>query len=171
MVDEYILAEYDFEDGVGGPDPQGWTSVDNTAQLDTFFHVDNFSGLPGYAPLAGSQSMWCGLRPDPGSGVDPTPELPSTYALYQNVPNPFNPSTAIHYDVPEAGQRVTLQVFDVRGRLVKTLVRRGAIGRRQIGGVGRHRLARPAGGIRHLFLPDGRRPVRVNTENGASQVK
>jgi hypothetical protein len=61
----WILAEYDFEDGMGGPDPQGWVGGDLTVQEDTFFHVDDFSGLAGYAPLEGSQSLWCGARPGP----------------------------------------------------------------------------------------------------------
>jgi hypothetical protein len=47
--------------------------------------------------------------------------VPQALALYPNVPNPFNPSTQIRYDVPEGGARVTLRVFDVHGRLVRTL--------------------------------------------------
>jgi YVTN family beta-propeller protein len=43
--------------------------------------------------------------------------------LLQNAPNPFNPSTAIGYEVGAAG-RVKLHVFDVSGRLVRTLVDR-----------------------------------------------
>jgi hypothetical protein len=44
------------------------------------------------------------------------------YRLHQNVPNPFNPSTVIRFDVPAVGGYVALRVFDVRGRLVRTLV-------------------------------------------------
>jgi hypothetical protein len=50
------------------------------------------------------------------------PTLPTEFALYQNVPNPFNPTTVISYDVPEGGGRVTLRIYDVAGRLVRTLV-------------------------------------------------
>lgn len=42
-------------------------------------------------------------------------------ALDQNAPNPFNPNTTIAFSLPRQGA-VTLQVFDVRGRLVRTLV-------------------------------------------------
>jgi hypothetical protein len=42
-------------------------------------------------------------------------------ALRQNRPNPFNPSTAVDYYLPAAG-RVTLDIFDVCGRLVIRLV-------------------------------------------------
>ncbi|UCH83848.1 MAG: hypothetical protein JSW50_15640, partial [Candidatus Latescibacterota bacterium] len=48
--------------------------------------------------------------------------IPTAFALNQNVPNPFNPTTAIHYDVPAGGGRVTIRIYDVGGRLVRTLV-------------------------------------------------
>jgi hypothetical protein len=51
-----------------------------------------------------------------------TPGVPDEYALGQNVPNPFNPTTTIQYDVPDGGGAVTLRVYDVSGRLVRTLV-------------------------------------------------
>jgi hypothetical protein len=41
--------------------------------------------------------------------------------LSQNFPNPFNPSTTINYGIRKAGH-VKLEIYDVRGRLVKTLV-------------------------------------------------
>jgi hypothetical protein len=62
------IAEFDFEDGLGGPDSQGWVGVDITVQPDTFFHVDDFAGMPSpYAPLSGTKSLWCGVR----SGNEP----------------------------------------------------------------------------------------------------
>ncbi len=42
--------------------------------------------------------------------------------MYQPVPNPFNPATTIRYDVPPPGGLVTIRVYDVAGRLVRTLV-------------------------------------------------
>jgi hypothetical protein len=41
--------------------------------------------------------------------------------LEQNSPNPFNPSTTIRYALTAPG-RVTIRVYDVRGRVVRTLV-------------------------------------------------
>ncbi|MFC1614454.1 FlgD immunoglobulin-like domain containing protein, partial [Gemmatimonadota bacterium] len=49
--------------------------------------------------------------------------LPKAFSLAQNVPNPFNPSTTINFDVPqETSVNVTLKIFNIRGRLVNTLV-------------------------------------------------
>ena len=43
------------------------------------------------------------------------------YALEQNFPNPFNPSTSIGYAIPKAGS-VTLKVYDILGKEIATLV-------------------------------------------------
>jgi hypothetical protein len=55
------------------------------------------------------------------TGVDPEPIVPDRFAVHQNTPNPFNPSTVIRYDVPEGGGHVSLVVYDVNGSLVRTL--------------------------------------------------
>jgi glucose/arabinose dehydrogenase len=49
-------------------------------------------------------------------------DLPQTSPLQQNVPNPFNPETTITFNVPEGSAGVRLEVLDVRGHLVRTLV-------------------------------------------------
>ena len=48
-------------------------------------------------------------------------EVPSTFALEGNYPNPFNPSTTIRFHIAEPSH-VTLTVFDVMGRTVARLV-------------------------------------------------
>ncbi len=47
--------------------------------------------------------------------------FPDKFVLEQNYPNPFNPSTKIQYNIPERCF-VSIKVFDVLGREVKTLV-------------------------------------------------
>jgi len=59
--------------------------------------------------------------PESATGIEAAVS-PRSFALHQNVPNPFNPMTIIRYDVPTQHANVTLQVYDVRGRLVRTLV-------------------------------------------------
>jgi hypothetical protein len=46
---------------------------------------------------------------------------PTTFAVTGAYPNPFNPSTSISFTLPEAS-RVTLNVYDVNGRQVASLV-------------------------------------------------
>ncbi|MBI5403622.1 MAG: T9SS type A sorting domain-containing protein [Ignavibacteriae bacterium] len=47
--------------------------------------------------------------------------IPREYSLNQNYPNPFNPVTKINYALPKQGL-VTLRIYDVLGREIKTLV-------------------------------------------------
>jgi hypothetical protein len=52
---------------------------------------------------------------------EPAASIPSQYALYQNTPNPFNPSTRIHFDLAKAGE-VVLEIHDLLGRRQRTLI-------------------------------------------------
>ncbi|MCH8011494.1 MAG: T9SS type A sorting domain-containing protein [Candidatus Marinimicrobia bacterium] len=55
--------------------------------------------------------------------LDDLSGIPTEFALRQNYPNPFNPVTTLRYDLPEQAF-VTLVVYDLLGREVKTLVNR-----------------------------------------------
>lgn len=48
-------------------------------------------------------------------------ELPEKFSLSKNFPNPFNPTTTNRFSLPQR-ERVTLKIFDVRGREIVTLV-------------------------------------------------
>jgi hypothetical protein len=55
--------------------------------------------------------------------LSPKAVLPKAFALSQNYPNPFNPSTTIAFDIPENKEaHVRLNVYNIRGQLVRTLV-------------------------------------------------
>jgi hypothetical protein len=77
-----------------------------------------------------------GVNP-PGSSTSPTTffqfvvgttsittignDVPKEFKLFNNYPNPFNPTTDIKYDLPKSGV-VSLKIYDINGRLVKELV-------------------------------------------------
>lgn len=47
--------------------------------------------------------------------------VPKDFELSQNFPNPFNPSTRIHYSIPHDAF-VIMKVFDINGREISTLI-------------------------------------------------
>ena len=105
--------------------PGGDFAVDSF--FDVTFEID-FEGCPG-SPLEGLGGTTTGeARLQAGiSGLSGMPDRPGEvprpgYVLHANTPNPFNPSTVIRFEVPATGGRVTLEIFDLRGRLVRTLV-------------------------------------------------
>ena len=88
--------------GWSDPDYDGWPVYYKVTALD---HAGNES-----APASTGTT----------TGVETS--TPRTFALYANAPNPFNPSTVIRFDVPTTGVDVSLRIYDVAGRPVRTLV-------------------------------------------------
>jgi parallel beta-helix repeat protein len=56
------------------------------------------------------------------SNEDVALNVPEEFKLYQNYPNPFNPSTTIGFDVPNGKTQVRLEIYNILGQRVKTLV-------------------------------------------------
>ncbi len=82
--------------------------------------------------------------------VQATPP-PKTFSLSQNVPNPFNPSTTIQFSLPQAGP-VSLSIYDVNGRRVRTLVDgRADVGRHSVIWDGRDALGREVASGVYLY--------------------
>jgi lysophospholipase L1-like esterase len=106
----------DFWNGVGAPDgtilPQ-YDSGDGT-HLNDSGHALLFSRVL-------DADVWSRAVTAVGPGEDHGSVVPPLPLLYQNAPNPFAPRTRIHFELPNAGE-VTLDVFDVRGRLVRRLL-------------------------------------------------
>lgn len=70
--------------------------------------------------LRGVMPVNCMFGRNPVDLPDET-DAPKRTALYQNVPNPFNPTTAIHFDLAQDAH-VELVVYDVAGKRVRSLL-------------------------------------------------
>jgi len=68
-----------------------------------------------------SDCLWVGEVPFDVGTDEPEPEIPETVTLHQNYPNPFNPLTQVAFELP-ASMTVRLEVFDLLGRRVSTLI-------------------------------------------------
>ncbi len=103
--------------------------VDNTQYLPDLAAVDSlrlvlelllFEEQPFQHPTPYFDNLRVGfLEGTTGAEAEP-PATPRVTGLSEIVPNPFNPAAVIRYDRAE-GSHVRLQVFDLGGRLVRTL--------------------------------------------------
>jgi hypothetical protein len=92
-----------------------YTDADVAAGSTYFYRLSAFD-------FAGNQSVFSPEKSLVVTGVTSNINtIPDDFALEQNYPNPFNPSTMIQFALPKA-DRVRIEIFDIRGALVKTLV-------------------------------------------------
>jgi hypothetical protein len=79
-------------------------------------------GTGGVNLFAGTRAgVWRRPLSEMMTSVEQYDELPNGFVLEQNYPNPFNPTTVIKFQV-SSSKFVSLKVYDVLGREVKTLV-------------------------------------------------
>jgi hypothetical protein len=96
---------------------------EDTGNSSPYIHTTNDTiGLSYNAPALAERSVKAAVAivadlAHPVTEAKPEP----IYALEQNRPNPFNIATTIDYKIDET-THVRLSVYDVRGRLVRTLV-------------------------------------------------
>ena len=87
--------------------------------------------------------------------------IPPINLLYQNFPNPFpstaSPVTCIWFDLAQRSEGVTLAIYDLRGRLVRTLVPSATVSSKlEAGYYGRAASGPIASGCDPRFTWDGR---------------
>lgn len=109
----------------GEPDPmpagtkQTYRLTDVTEDMNYYFLIktsDRVTNHSGFSNLAITTTIG-----EPSSVDDLNSDLPETFHVSQNFPNPFNPETTIKYQIPEA-ELVTISVYNIFGQLVTTLV-------------------------------------------------
>jgi hypothetical protein len=61
------------------------------------------------------------LRTSSTTIIDGQSEFQSTYALDDNYPNPFNPSTTIRFQLPRSSM-TSLKIFNTLGQAIATLI-------------------------------------------------
>ena len=54
--------------------------------------------------------------------IDDLQGLPDKFMINKPYPNPFNPSVTIEYALPQATTQVSIQIYDITGRLINKLV-------------------------------------------------
>jgi hypothetical protein len=106
--------------------------------------------------VAGALAL--GARPAAGQAIFVTPPI---NLLYQNFPNPFPGTTSrvtcFWFDLAQRSDNVTLAVYDLRGRLVRTIVPSASVpSTLDAGYYGRSANSSGAGGCDARFTWDGK---------------
>lgn len=114
-----------------------------------------------------------GARP---AGAQSAFIIPPINLLYQNFPNPFpstaSPVTCIWFDLAQRSAGVTLAVYDVRGRLVRTIVPSATVpSTLDAGYYGRAANGPMAAGCDPRFTWDGRGSNGVSVPPGVYLVR
>ncbi|MDQ7815960.1 MAG: fibronectin type III domain-containing protein [Melioribacteraceae bacterium] len=100
------------------------TLNDKVAQVDGLEPNSTYYWRVSSKTNTGSQSMYSNVqsfRTDGATSVGDNQIIPDEFILSQNYPNPFNPTTKITFSLP-GDNFVTVKVYDMLGREVKTLI-------------------------------------------------
>ena len=117
-----IDARFDAFAGMDLNSNFGW-SVSSVGDINSDGLADIIVGAPAYA-FGEEKGYWGVFKGDSTirvTDVRETSGVPQGFRLYQSYPNPFNPSATIEFDLKQHAF-VTLRVYDLLGREVRTLV-------------------------------------------------
>ena len=97
----------------------GESGMDGTLELDFNTGIDSMITLtvtrPGFMPFQINLSTSIALDAD--DDTDNRPQIPESFELYQNYPNPANPSTRVGFYLPQE-DNVSLELYNVLGQKV-----------------------------------------------------
>lgn len=115
-----------FKTTNGGANWFRWMNgMPKTLWVEALAYVDSSAINGKFYVVAGSHGRGAWVREAGGDETATSAasgEQPLRFALGQNFPNPFNPSTSIMFELP-AKDRVTLEVFDINGKVVREVIR------------------------------------------------
>jgi hypothetical protein len=101
--------------------PDGMLCVTGTTLSHDFPTRHAMQADPRESTPSGSTFLSCFGEADAPVATENPETIPTAFALHANYPNPFNPTTIIPFSVAQPS-RVVLDVFDVTGRRIATLV-------------------------------------------------
>lgn len=105
----FITDDYNSID-VGSCNSPSFVDIDADSDIDLFIGVED-----------GGINFWRNIGSNVNVEHSTNLNLPNTPKLYQNHPNPFNPSTKISYSISKL-EFVTLKIYNIIGREIQTLV-------------------------------------------------
>ncbi|MDP6143758.1 MAG: T9SS type A sorting domain-containing protein, partial [Candidatus Marinimicrobia bacterium] len=106
-------------------------AVNLTEESEITFSTEAKGSFPAYGsngvniyPEVGESRFTLTVAYSALTSTDDEPaNVPGSFVLHPAYPNPFNPSTTISFDIPDATDRNTsLHIYDITGKLVETLV-------------------------------------------------
>jgi photosystem II stability/assembly factor-like uncharacterized protein len=106
-------------------DGRSWTELANGLPNTVSIHLDYNLAHKKLRVGTHGRGVW-EFSGDIIGIVNRNSNIPESFMLYQNLPNPFNPSTLIKFDIPSGvknqSSNVRLIIIDVLGREIATLV-------------------------------------------------
>ena len=125
--------------------------------------IDDFAVSAVDAGGHGVVYIFSGTKSGTDVGLNRDQSLPTRFVLHPIYPNPFNPSTTISLDLPKR-EAVKLTVFDITGRVVRTLLdKQLAAGSHRVTWDGKNEAGHPAASGVYLFrlsTPDYQQTVK-----------
>ena len=102
-------------------DNNGYPDHEFTPEI-SYYETPGYAGLDNNTSFDRCLALSEPVEPDNGwVALDDDVLIPGDFALYNNYPNPFNPSTTVRFSVLDTKQPLSLHIYDIDGRLIETL--------------------------------------------------